>query len=115
MASLATEINGKEYLLACEDGQEGHLKKLVHEVDSRARQLSKHFGGKAPEPTLLLYTALMLADEMAEGKKEVEHLKISAPQNGDEAKLLAMQDELGGHLLELSRRIDAIAEELEHA
>ena len=113
MASLAAEINGKEYMLACEDGQERHLQKLVGEVDNRAKQLSRHFGGRAPEPTLLLYTALMLADEMAEGRKETAKLQEAVQQSGDDAKLHAMQGELAQHLQELARRIDAIAEQLE--
>lgn len=113
MASLAAQINGKEYMLACEDGQERHLRNLVAEVDSRAQKLSRHFGGKAPEPTLLLYTALMLADEMSESAKEIQKLKHTVDAGGDDAKLFAMQDELGTHLQELARRIDAIAEQLE--
>ena len=113
MASLAAEINGKEYMLACEDGQEAHLQGLVGEVDARAKQLSRHFGGRAPEPTLLLYTALMLADEMAEGQKETAKLKEAAEHGADDAKLHAMQDELSVHLQKLAHRIDAIAEQLE--
>jgi cell division protein ZapA len=113
MASIPARVNGKEYILACDDGQERHLQSLVSEVDTRAQKLAKHFGGKAPEPVLLLYTALTLADEMTESKKEGEKLKRAVAQGGDDAKFIAFQEDLAVNLQELASRIEAIATQLE--
>lgn len=113
MAAINAQVNGKEYVLACDDGQEKHLQTLIGEVDARARNLSKHFGGKAPEPVLLLYTALTLADEMGESKKESAKLRRAVEESGDDAKLAALQEDLAVNLQELATRIEAIAARLE--
>jgi len=113
MASIPARVNGKDYVLACDDGQEKHLQSLVSEVDTRAQKLARHFGGKAPEPVLLLYTALTLADEMTESKKEGDKLKRAVAQSGDDARMAALQEDLAVNLQELASRIEAIAERLE--
>ncbi len=35
MAQVAVEINGRKYQIACDDGQEAHLKRLGDYIDNR--------------------------------------------------------------------------------
>ena len=40
MAQLTIEVNGRPYLVGCEDGQESHLRELARLFDSQVQQLS---------------------------------------------------------------------------
>ena len=62
MAQLTVHINGKPYLVGCEDGEEPRLKALAAAVDERVRSVGA--GDSALGDTrLMLMGALMLADE----------------------------------------------------
>lgn len=114
MSTVKAIIAGKEYTLACEDGQEQHLETLVKQVDGRAQTLLKQVG-KLPENMLLIYTALMLADELHDTKKEIRKL-VAAMENGsDGAKLTAMENEMANHIETMATRIEQLAARLEAA
>ena len=62
MAQLTVHINGKPYLVGCEDGEEPRLKALAAAVDERVRSVGA--GDSALGDTrLMLMGALILADE----------------------------------------------------
>ncbi len=44
MAQVTVTINGRQFRMACEDGQEGHLMNLARELDSRISGLRTKFG-----------------------------------------------------------------------
>ena len=44
MAQVTVLINGKNYRMACEDGQEEHLQGLARNFDANIRQLHASFG-----------------------------------------------------------------------
>lgn len=114
MSNVKTKIAGKEYKLACEDGQEQHLELLVKQVDGRAQALTKQVG-KLPENMLLVYTALMIADELHDAKKEMRKL-VAAMENGsDNAKVVALETEMAGHIEAMATRIEQLANRLEAA
>ena len=61
MSTVALRIGGKNYTVACADGEEAHLAKLGAMVDAKLRQME---GNLAPqEAQNLLFAALLLADE----------------------------------------------------
>jgi cell division protein ZapA len=114
MSNVKVNIAGKDYKLACEDGQEQHLELLVKQVDGRAQALMKQVG-KLPESMLLVYTALMIADELHDAKKEMRKL-VSAMENGaDDAKVVALENEMAGHIEAMASRIEQLASRLEAA
>ena len=49
MTHVVVTIHGKQYRMACEDGQEDHLMRLARDLDSRVEQL-KTFEGAAAAP-----------------------------------------------------------------
>ena len=55
-------VNGRAYTIACDDGEEEHLKVLGEEVDAKVRELLGSVG-QVGESRLLLMAALLLADE----------------------------------------------------
>lgn len=44
MAQVTVQVNGREYKLACDDGQEGHLSTLASYVDERVREIAQGAG-----------------------------------------------------------------------
>lgn len=118
MKTVVTMVQGKEYTLACDVGQENHLYHLVKKVNSCAEQLTKGVG-KLSEPLMLLYTALMVADELHEAHKENARLKDELGRaqelldtHGDEARIAALEEGMAESLLALASRIEGIAEKL---
>ena len=73
MKTITGTVYGKEYTLACDVGQERQLQQLVSQLNQRAMRLESAIG-KLPENLMLLYTALMVADELSESQKEVARL-----------------------------------------
>ena len=60
MAQVTIEVNGRDYAVGCEDGQEGRLTQLAATVDAQVRQVA-HDVGSLGEPRLILMGALVMA------------------------------------------------------
>jgi cell division protein ZapA len=65
MAHVTVTISGRQYRMACEDGQEAHLERLATDLDRRVNQLRGTFG-EIGDNRLLVMAALTLSDELAE-------------------------------------------------
>src|SRR5580693_656507 len=44
MSQVSVTINGRQFRMACEDGQEGHLMELARDLDTRIEGLRSKFG-----------------------------------------------------------------------
>lgn len=64
-------INGKAYTIACDDGEEEHLKELGATVDGKVRELLGAVG-QVGEQRLILMAALLLADELHGATTQLE-------------------------------------------
>lgn len=65
MAQVALDINGRRYDIACDDGQEAHLRRLGQYIDRRVRELASSVG-PVGEARLLVMACLLMADELYE-------------------------------------------------
>ena len=74
MANVSIKFNNKEFLLACEDGQEEHLEELLIQINKKFNSLKNDLGNLG-ENKLLLITAVKIMDEYYETKKKVEQKK----------------------------------------
>ena len=74
MANVSIKFNGKDFLLACEDGQEEHLEELLIQINKKFNVLKNELGNLG-ENKLLLITAVKVMDEYYETKKKVEQKK----------------------------------------
>jgi cell division protein ZapA len=68
MASIDIDIAGRKFTVACRDGEEDHLRSVGALVDKRARDAAQALGSLG-EARLLLFTALMLADDSRSCRK----------------------------------------------
>ncbi len=55
-------VNGRAYTIACDDGEEDHLRELAGIVDAKAREVLGSVG-QVGDTRLLLMAALLIADE----------------------------------------------------
>src|SRR5271156_6910963 len=82
MAQVSVSINGRQFRMACEDGQEAHLMSLARELDGRIEGLRAKFG-EIGDTRLTVMAALTIADELGEMGTRVNRL---------EEELMAVQE-----------------------
>lgn len=72
MSNVTLKIGGRDYTMACADGEEAHVSELGRLIDGKIQQMG---GATQSEPRQLLFAALLLADEL----HEVRHRGGAAP------------------------------------
>lgn len=109
-------INGREFRMTCEEGEEAHLRALAEEVDQRITRLRSRFG-EIGDTRLTVMAALTLADELAETKKklrqlepELATLKDASMASADRAR--ATQSAVAAALNAAAERIESITRRL---
>lgn len=74
MAQVNVTINGRQYRMGCEDGQEEHVMTLAQEIDDRIEQL-RGAHGEIGDQRLTVMAALTVADELAESAQRIRRLE----------------------------------------
>jgi cell division protein ZapA len=82
MSHVTVTINGRQFRLACEDGEEGHLARLAADLDKRIEDLRARHGAIG-DARLTIMAALTIADEVAETSAKVRKIEV---------ELAALQD-----------------------
>ena len=82
MSQVNVTINGRQFRMACEDGQESRVTDLARDLDARIESLRAKFG-EIGDTRLTVMAALTVADELAEMGLRVKRL---------EQELAALQD-----------------------
>jgi cell division protein ZapA len=116
MAQVNAIINGRQFRLACEDGQEEHLQSLAQALDKRIGELRGKFG-EIGDSRLVVMAALTVADELSETMRRVRRLEeeLTALQDArvaqaDRAK--AAQDAVINAFHSAAERIEGITKKL---
>ena len=116
MAQVNATIAGRQFRLACEDGQEDHLLSLAKDIDTRIIDLRRKFG-EIGDTRLTVMAALMVADDLTEANRRLRRLEeeIAALQDArvvssDRAK--AASDEVVGAFNSAAERIEGITKKL---
>ncbi|MGE0180377.1 MAG: cell division protein ZapA [Sphingomonas sp.] len=105
MANIDIEVGGRRYNVACRDGEEMHLQGLAASVDRHASLASEALGSLT-ETRHLLFTALLLADELKDVRAGAG-IPEPAPLRPDPAIAEALE--------RLAGRMEALADSLEQA
>ena len=116
MAQVNVTINGRQFRMACEDGQEEHLTRLAKELDERVAALRGQFG-EIGDARLTVMTALMVADELAETarklrglEEELAGLRAAQLDAADRAK--ATEGAIAAAFNSAAERIEGVAKKL---
>jgi cell division protein ZapA len=116
MAQVNATIAGRQFRLACEDGQEAHLQALAADIDQRIIELRQRFG-EIGDTRLTVMAALMVADELTEASLKVRRMEeeVAALQDArlvssDRAK--AASDAVVGAFNSAAERLEGITKKL---
>ena len=74
MSQVSVTINGRQYRMACEEGQEDRLTQLAKLLDVRIGELRGKFG-QVGDTRLTVMAALTVADELAEAQQKISRLE----------------------------------------
>ncbi len=82
MSHVNVTINGRQYRMACEEGQERRLLLLAENLESRITSLRGKFG-EIGDARLTVMSALMIADELLDTSERIARLEeqLTALQN----------------------------------
>jgi len=129
MPELTVEIGGRDFTVACQEGEEAFLNAAAQMLDAEAMAIIDQVG-RMPTERMLLMAGLMLADKTASLEEDLatrstalaeaeEKLTDRARQIADlqDAKgpdaVAVIPTEVHDHLAELAARAEALADELE--
>lgn len=71
MGQVTLNINGKNYRMACEDGQDDRLHQLAAYFNAQVEQLKPGFP-RIQDDQLYMMAALVIADELFEARDELQ-------------------------------------------
>jgi cell division protein ZapA len=103
MSNVVLSIGGRTFSVSCADGEERHIETLGKVIDRKVHALGGSAGQN--EVRMLLYAALVLADEL--------HEAAAAQPAASSASPPAMPPELAGNLERIALTLENLAERLE--
>jgi cell division protein ZapA len=120
MSQVTVTINGRQFRMACEDGQEGYPIRLAQELDQRIDKLRGNFG-EIGDARLTIMAALTVVDELADTagrlkrvEQELASLQDARVASAEHAK--ATQAAISAALNAAAERIEGLTRELnQHA
>jgi cell division protein ZapA len=116
MSQVTVSINGRQFRMACEDGQESHLLRLAQDLDQRIERLRASFG-EIGDTRLTVMAALTVADELAEANSKLRRLdeELAALQDARAAsaeRVVATQAAVAAALNSAAERIERVTRAL---
>lgn len=120
MARVVITINGRSYEVACDDGEEEHVRRLGQFVDRRVGELTQTVG-QVGEVRLLMMASLTIADELAEvyAQLAAERQRDAGAASVDESAaareaeaMEAIAGSIGAEIAALAERIESVAARL---
>jgi cell division protein ZapA len=100
-------VNNRGYDVACDDGQEADVNNLAQDLARRVERLVQSVG-QIGDARLLLMAALLISDELASTKRELD--RVNDRERGEEE-----EERLADSLERLANRVEAIVVRLEAA
>jgi cell division protein ZapA len=118
MGQVQVTIDGKQYRMACDNGQEKHLEGLAAKLDGKMADMKLAFG-EIGDMRLSVMSAITIADELFEAnerlthmEKEIARLSGKLPEieiSMDEKAAKAKETEMSLAIIALAERVERIA------
>ncbi|MEL6888938.1 MAG: cell division protein ZapA [Pseudomonadota bacterium] len=126
MPEVTVTIGGRQFVVACQDGEEHYLHTAAKMLDDEAQVLADQVG-RLPEARMLLMAGLMLADKtasvedrvtsveakLAERDAELEGLRNMGAPEPERIEVPVVPESVTETLAELAARAEAVAAEIE--
>lgn len=116
MAQVTVSIDGKQYRMACDEGQEEHLMDLAERFDRYVTHLKESFG-EIGDQRLTVMAGIMVMDELVELQKRVKGMETEIAtlrKTRDDALAKADKNDaaLTGALANLAERMENLSARL---
>jgi len=105
MAQIDVTVNGRSYSIACDDGQEDHLRDLAAYVDKRVQELVASLG-QVGDLKLLVMASLLIADELSEAFAAIEQ-QATAETTVDDTALAEMVENIADRIERVAAKLGA--------
>lgn len=126
MPEVTISIGGRQFVVACQDGEESYLHAAAKMLDDEAQALTDQTG-RMPESRMLLMAGLMLADKtasvedrigeaeaaLAEREAELEGLRTMGAPEPERIEVPVVPNAVTETLAELAARAEALAADIE--
>ncbi|WP_223421090.1 cell division protein ZapA [Tateyamaria pelophila] len=126
MPEVTISIGGRQFSVACQEGEENYLHTAAKMLDDEAQVLSDQVG-RMPEARMLLMAGLMLADKtasvedkivevravLAEREAELEGLRTMGAPEPERIEVPVVPQSVHDTLAELAARAEALAADIE--
>jgi cell division protein ZapA len=103
MALVNLRVNGRDFPVSCEDGQEPRLRRLAQYIDSKVQDFVK-IVGQVGEARLMLLAALVISDELSDANEALQQAR-NRPATTETAAATGIHG--------IAQRIESIAARLE--
>lgn len=119
MAEINVEIDGRKYRMACEDGQEAHVRDLATRFSNYVEGLKGEFG-EAGDTRLTVMAALTVMDDLKAAQDELTRAKEALDQLAFKSNKLveerdALEEDFAKQIIMVSERVELLAAQLENA
>ncbi len=119
MAEISVEIDGRKYRMACEDGQEAHVRDLATRFSNYVEGLKGEFG-EAGDTRLTVMAALTVMDDLKAVQDELASAKDALDQLAFKSNKLveerdALEEDFAKQIIMVSERVELLAAQLENA
>lgn len=74
MGQVSVTLNGRNYRLECNEGEEAHLLELANHIGGHVEEMRRQFG-QVGDDRLILMASLVVTDELWEMRRELESLR----------------------------------------
>jgi len=107
MGQVVITVNGRQFPISCDDGQEPRIRRLAQYVDAKINEFVRNFG-QVGEARLLLLAALVIADELSDANEMLQQERQQRGRGADSAPSAAASGIRG-----IAQRIETIATRIE--
>ena len=104
-------LNGRAYTIACDDGEEDHVRDLGQDLDKRVRELVSSVG-QVGEARLLIMAGIIMADELAEALTKLQEREKEIAALKSDGGLTELEEKAALALESAAARVEAIAASL---
>ena len=117
MPTIRFSIGTQSFTLACEEGQEPHIRKLEKSVNTRFENMQRTFGS-AGNQLVMAVTMLMMEEDLQKKQpsKSAAEVQISdiSNQASTEVDVESLRKQIRAEILEeLAPRLETLAESIE--
>ncbi len=111
MGQVQVTIDGKQYRMACDNGQEKHLEGLAAKLDSKMVEMKQAFG-EIGDMRLTVMAAITIADELSEANDRLSHMEKEIARlsgKASDAEISSRDNEISQKIINLAERVERIA------